>query len=78
MRATEYPVAGLRELIDLHEAITKPLYPSKVIAVALNCFGMDPQAADDAVRATQELTGLPAIDPIRMGASGFADLILAL
>lgn len=78
MRATEYPVAGLIELIALHEAIMKPLHPSKVIAVALNCFGMAPAAADDAVRTTAELTGLPAVDPIRMGAGVLADTILSL
>ncbi|GJM27334.1 MAG: hypothetical protein DHS20C16_37490 [Phycisphaerae bacterium] len=78
MRATEYPVAGLKELIALHEAIMKPLSPSKVIAVALNCFGMASAEADDAVRAIAELTGLPAVDPIKMGPGALADAVMSV
>lgn len=78
MRATEYPVADLNELIALHEAIMRPLYPCKVIAVSVNCFGMEPSAADEAVKRISEQTGLPAVDPIRTGPELLADTILSL
>ncbi len=78
MRATEFSVADLGESIVLHEAIMRPLHPSKVIAVSVNCFGMESAAADDAVKAISEQTGLPAVDPIRSGPTLLAETILAL
>jgi uncharacterized NAD-dependent epimerase/dehydratase family protein len=72
IRRYTVPIPGYRTLIDLHESITAPVKPAKVIGIALNTFGMSEADARAAVdRASQE-TGLPATDPVRYGVSSLA------
>jgi uncharacterized NAD-dependent epimerase/dehydratase family protein len=62
-----FPLPPLKQAIQLVEDLTKPIYPARVTAVALNTVGRsDAQAADDVKRIEAE-TGLPAADPIRHG-----------
>ena len=68
-----YPV----ELVELHERIALPARKAKVVALALNTAGLDDEAAAEAVRAAAAETGLPAGDPVRFGAAGLLDAILA-
>lgn len=68
-----YPLPPLKEVIALAEALVKPLYPAKVLAVALNTFGMSDAQAARAVQAAERQTALPACDPIRHGAKKLLD-----
>lgn len=63
----EVPIPPLPELIDLHERLTRPLFPSKVIGIALNCVDLSDAAAREAVARAEAETGLPATDVIRFG-----------
>lgn len=75
VRRYTIPIPPLRHLIRLHEEITAPVKPARVIAVSLNTFGLDEGAAREAVdRAAQE-TGLPATDPIRYGVRPIMDAV---
>lgn len=77
IRRYTIPVPSLSALIELHEAITAPVKPAKVIGIALNTFGLPEAEARAAVdRATQE-TGLPATDPVRYGVVSLIDAVEA-
>lgn len=61
------PIAPIEEQIALNEALTRPIHPAKVIAVAINTAGMsDAEAARHAAELGKR-TGLPVADPIRHG-----------
>lgn len=63
----QFSVYPLKAAIKLVEDLMKPLMPAPVIAVSLNTVGMTPAAADAAMKAIEDETGLPAQDPIRHG-----------
>jgi len=64
---TDCPAAPVEQQIDLYERMLAPLHPGKVVAVAANTAGMEPDAADAAVADLARRTGLPAADPVRHG-----------
>ena len=67
IRRYTVPIPSLPHLVEMHEYITAPIKPAKVIGVALNTFGLpEPEARSAVERAARE-TGLPATDPIRFG-----------
>jgi uncharacterized NAD-dependent epimerase/dehydratase family protein len=63
----KFPLMPVKDGIQLVEALTRPLQPARVVAISLNTFGMDDQAADRAAKSLEDETGLPAADPIRHG-----------
>ena len=52
-----------------------PLRPAPVIAVALNTFDLDDDAAARAVETVQRETGLPTTDPVRFDPAPIVDAI---
>lgn len=76
MRHTDVAIPPLDEVIRLHEAILKPIHPSKVVGIALNCFGMDETTFQRTLDETRALTGLPVVDPVRTGVAELADALL--
>jgi uncharacterized NAD-dependent epimerase/dehydratase family protein len=77
VRRYTVPIPSLRHLVEMHEYVTAPIKPAKVIGVALNTFGRAEEEARAAVdRASQE-TGLPATDPVRYGVSTLLDAVEA-
>ncbi|MDX6512231.1 MAG: hypothetical protein QOE36_1735 [Gaiellaceae bacterium] len=72
-----YPMTPLAELVDLHERMSLPARPAKVLAVALNTRFLDDDAARQAFADAEAETGLPADDPVRFGAGKLVDAVLA-
>jgi D-glutamate N-acetyltransferase len=72
-----HPIPSLRELVDLHERMSLPRRPARVVAVAVNTRGLDTEAAVAAVAAAEAETGLPADDLVRFGAGRLVDAVLA-
>jgi uncharacterized NAD-dependent epimerase/dehydratase family protein len=70
-------IPPLRELIALHDAVTRPLRHAPTIAVALNTYDLDENAARDAVEQAMADTRLPVSDPVRFDPGPIADAILA-
>jgi uncharacterized NAD-dependent epimerase/dehydratase family protein len=68
---------SLGELVELHERIALPARPARVAALALNTAGLDDVEAAEAIRAAEAETGLPSDDPVRFGAGGLLNAILA-
>jgi D-glutamate N-acetyltransferase len=71
-----HPIPPLAELVALHEAISLPLRPAKVAAVALNTRGLDDDEARRAVAEAAAETGLIADDPVRFGAESLLTAVL--
>lgn len=63
---TRLPPLG--EMIATYEALAKTVRPAPVCALALNCGGLDDDAAAEAIAAAEAETGLPAGDVLRGGA----------
>ena len=61
------PILGYRELIRSYEATCATVKPARVVAIALNTFGLDDDAARAAIAAAREQTGLPCDDVVRFG-----------
>ncbi len=72
-----HPIPPLAELVDLHERVSLPARPARVVAVALNtrrCATDDEARA--AIAAAEAETGLPTDDPVRFGAAKLVDAVL--
>jgi uncharacterized NAD-dependent epimerase/dehydratase family protein len=68
-------IPPLVDFIRMSEAVAAPLRPAPVIAVALNTFDLDDDAARRAVETVQRETGLPTTDPVRFDPAPLADAI---
>ena len=71
-----HPIPPLSELVELHERVSLPLRPAKVVAIALNTRALDEAGARAAAEAVTAETGLPADDPVRFGAGKVLDAVL--
>ncbi|MDJ1185093.1 DUF1611 domain-containing protein [Roseofilum casamattae] len=72
-------IPPLPEVIELYNRIASvagATAPTKVMAIALNTYGLSAEDADLAIADTQELTGLPCTDPIRYNADPLLDAVL--
>ncbi len=74
----EVPILPLPQFIELYERMMAPLFPSKVIGVALNCVDLSDAAAREAVARAEAETGLPATDVIRFGPDRLAEAVGAI
>ena len=74
--AGDHPIPPLPELVELHERISLPVRPARVVAVAVNTRALDEEAARAAVAEAEAETGLPADDPVRFGAGRLLDAVL--
>jgi uncharacterized NAD-dependent epimerase/dehydratase family protein len=72
-----HPIPPLAELVELHERISLPARPARVLCVAVNTAGLDEDAARRAVAEAEAQTALPADDPVRFGAGRLVDTIVA-
>jgi len=72
-----FPVPPLAALIAAHEEAARWLKPARVVGVALNTNGLDEGGARAACAAAARETGLPATDPVRLGAGPLAEALLA-
>jgi uncharacterized NAD-dependent epimerase/dehydratase family protein len=60
-------IPPLADLVKIYEAACRPLFASRVVAVALNTYDLDVASAEEAIAAAARQTGLPATDPVRFG-----------
>ncbi len=70
-------IPPLVDFIRLSEQAISPLRPAPVIAVALNTYDMDEDAAIRAIETVQRETGLPTTDTVRFDPAPVVDAIVA-
>lgn len=71
------PVLPPEKLIPLYEAVAAPVFPTKVVGIALNLRVLDDAAARREVEKVTAATGLPTTDVIKFGAAPLVDAVLA-
>ncbi|MBN1540861.1 DUF1611 domain-containing protein [candidate division KSB1 bacterium] len=74
--SVDTPVADLGLLIDLYERVTAPVFPARVIAIALNTASLSDQEAREVIQQTQSKFVLPVTDVIRQGAVPIVDALV--
>ena len=67
MRNLPVAVPSYKEMIHVHETIARPLFPCRIAAVSLNCFGMSMDEARREVDRVARETGLPTTDCVKFG-----------
>jgi uncharacterized NAD-dependent epimerase/dehydratase family protein len=70
-------IPSLSSLIAMHDVVTTPLRHAPTIAIAMNTFDLDDEAARDAIERGMAETRLPVTDPVRFDPAPIADAILA-
>ncbi len=77
LRNQDLPIPPLAEAIQQYEAFVAPLFPGRVVGIAINPYGFAPESARKVVQRVQAETGLPAVDVLVDGAGPLVDAILA-
>jgi uncharacterized NAD-dependent epimerase/dehydratase family protein len=76
LRYTNINVSDFKTLIKIHEDIAGMIHPSKILGISLNCHDMSNEKAMDEIKRTEDITGLPATDPIKFGLEKLTDKLL--
>jgi uncharacterized NAD-dependent epimerase/dehydratase family protein len=63
----DIPLPDYRSLIRTYEGLCANVKPARVVAVALNTYGLDDAAANAALAEARAQTGLPCDDVVRFG-----------
>jgi uncharacterized NAD-dependent epimerase/dehydratase family protein len=69
------PILSYRALIRMYEGLCSTVKPANVVGIALNTFGLDGEAARDAIDEAQAATMLPVDDVVRFGPHALYDAI---
>ena len=70
------PIPPLPELVETYERAAGWVRPARVAAIALNTRGLDDGAAQAAIAAAADETGLPADDPVRFGGETLLEAVV--
>lgn len=70
------PMPSIEQMIPLYESVAEPVFPAKVIGIALNTRVLSEQDAQREVARLEESTGLPATDVIRFDPEKLARAVL--
>ncbi len=76
MRGTvDTPVADLRDLISLYEQISAPVFPARVVGIALNTMGLSEEQARQALAEIRDRCDLAVTDVLRWGPAPLVDAL---
>ena len=70
------PLMSVAENIRLHETVSTPILPTKVVGLSLMTRGLSEADAKREIRKLEDETGLPATDPLRFGVRNLADALI--
>lgn len=74
-----FPIPRLKDAIETYEAAARLTNPkARCIGISLNTSGLNPAERDAALDEAQDLTGLPAVDPVALGVDALVREIEAL
>ena len=63
----DIPIPSMNRLIEVYETAMDFIKPAKVVGISLNCAGLDDKAAERIIEETENMTGLPTVDPLKTG-----------
>ncbi|AWT59117.1 MAG: hypothetical protein DF168_00294 [Candidatus Moanabacter tarae] len=75
LRHTNIPLSSLEETIIIHEALLRPIAPSKIVGISLNCSDLSDEGARSEIKRVEEETGIPTTDCIRFSAGRLVDAL---
>lgn len=78
MRNLPVVIPSYAEMIIAHETITRHLFPCRVVAISLNCYGMSMDEARREVDLVENETGLPATDCVKFGCGPILKTLMPL
>jgi uncharacterized NAD-dependent epimerase/dehydratase family protein len=67
VKSYKVKIPPLQQMIKLHEDLTRPIKPCRVIGISLNTEMLGDEQARAEIEKVEKETGLPAIDPVRFG-----------
>ncbi len=77
MRGTpQTPVPPIEKMIDLYERMAEPVFPTKVVGIAVNTTSLSDSAGRQEIDRIELATGLPTTDVIRFGTEKLVSAIL--
>jgi uncharacterized NAD-dependent epimerase/dehydratase family protein len=69
------PIPKLSELVKIYEDAARPVFPARVIGIALNTYDLGDAEAKAAIAEAEKDTGLPATDPVRYDTKPLVDAV---
>ncbi len=78
VKSYEVKIPSLNVMIKLHEDLTRPIKPCKVMGVSLNTYELTEREAKKEIEKTEKETGLPVIDPVRFGCGKLLEALKSL
>lgn len=76
LRHTQISIPSLPELVSIHENLMKPVRPSRVVGVALNCIDLSEAEAMREIRSIEKQCALPVTDVLRFGAEPLVEALV--
>lgn len=71
----DIPIPSINRLIEIYEDAMGFIKPAKVIGISLNCSGISDNVVEQIIKETEEITGLPVVDPVKTGVKPLVDRI---
>ncbi len=75
LRHTEITIPPLNTLIGVHESLMRPILPSTVVGISLNCIDLSDTEYAAVVQETKQEVGLPVADVVRTGPAALVDAL---
>jgi uncharacterized NAD-dependent epimerase/dehydratase family protein len=75
LRYTDINIPDYKFMIRMHEEISSIVNKTKVVGISLNCFDLSKEQALDEIKRAEDITGLPATDPVKFGSEKLIDSV---
>lgn len=72
----DIPFPSMNRLVEIYENAMGFIRPARVVGISINCHGIDDKAADWILKQTEDITGLPTVDPLKTGVQRLYDSLL--
>jgi uncharacterized NAD-dependent epimerase/dehydratase family protein len=70
------PFPSLDRLIEIYEQSAAFVKPAKILGISINCSGFNHADTEYILKEAEDLTGLPAVDPVKTGVEKLNESIL--
>ncbi|MEW5822497.1 MAG: DUF1611 domain-containing protein [Cyanobacteriota bacterium] len=67
LKKFDIPIPSMNRLVEVYETAMGFIKPARVVGISLNCFDLDDDATDRILKETEDMTGLPTVEPLKTG-----------